>query len=168
MDKAEAKRITLLYIERSRYDDTERHAIERAGGARTTARVVHVRVLAQLQAEPTLAGIEGAHPPEEVAVRVTVNAVDGSTFEAEVPLFLDEIVPPPRIGEVIHVIYDPADRRRVRATLQWRGPTGRHGVRWKVPAHCPNCGAPVEQSTAVYEPHPKCHRCTAPLPVQPA
>ena len=166
--KAEAKRIALIYIERSRNDDDERAAIERQAGVRSTAQVVGVRKVAELAPDPTLADIEGVHPPQELAVHVNVRAVDGAAFGAEVPLFLDEIVPPPAVGEVLHVIYHPTDRSRVRFVAQWRGPTGAHGVRWIVPARCPSCGAPVDQSSAVYDPHPTCASCRAPLPVQPA
>ena len=36
-----------------------------------------------------------------------------------------------------------------------------------VPAHCPNCGAPVDQAKASQERHPLCLFCHQPVPVTP-
>jgi hypothetical protein len=41
------------------------------------------------------------------------------------------------------------------------------GPPWVVPAHCPDCGAPVDQATASRDPDPKCEFCRLPLPVSP-
>jgi hypothetical protein len=49
-------------------------------------------------------------------------------------------------------------------------PTGRRAVAgppWVVPAHCPNCGAPVDQATACHDADPHCPFCTLPIPVSP-
>ena len=40
------------------------------------------------------------------------------------------------------------------------------GQRWTVPAHCPECGARVDQSTASVAADPKCEFCGSPLPRQ--
>ena len=49
-------------------------------------------------------------------------------------------------------------------------PPARPGVRtgppWRVPSHCPNCGAPVDQATASRDPDPLCQFCHQPVPVE--
>jgi hypothetical protein len=50
------------------------------------------------------------------------------------------------------------DRARARAET---------GPPWVVPAHCPNCGAPVDQARAFKESDPMCDFCHQPLPVSP-
>ena len=50
------------------------------------------------------------------------------------------------------------DRARARAKT---------GPPWVVPAHCPNCGAPVDQARAFKESDPMCDFCHQPLPVSP-
>jgi hypothetical protein len=37
-----------------------------------------------------------------------------------------------------------------------------------VPAHCPNCGAPVDQAKASRDPDPQCQFCHQPVPVSPS
>lgn len=49
----------------------------------------------------------------------------------------------------------PADRQAVA------------GAPWAVPAHCPNCGAPVDQATASRDQDPHCPFCALPIPVTP-
>ncbi len=91
-------------------------------------------------------------------------------------------------GERVPVRYDAADRRKLVidvAALQKRAlhdyiereqkpkapPTARQGTRsgppWVVPAHCPNCGAPVDQARASADPDPLCPFCHQPVPVSP-
>jgi hypothetical protein len=41
------------------------------------------------------------------------------------------------------------------------------GPPWVVPAHCPNCGAPVDQARSSRESDPMCEFCHQPLPVSP-
>lgn len=41
------------------------------------------------------------------------------------------------------------------------------GPPWVVPAHCPNCGAPVDQAKASRERDPLCLFCHQPVPVTP-
>jgi hypothetical protein len=43
----------------------------------------------------------------------------------------------------------------------------RTGPPWAVPAHCPNCGAPVDQATASRDRDPRCQFCHEPIPVAP-
>ena len=91
-------------------------------------------------------------------------------------------------GERVPVRYDAADRSRMILdvpALQKRAlhdylqreqrpkaqPPARTDVRtgppWAVPAHCPNCGAPVDQAKASRDPDPLCQFCHQPVPVEP-
>jgi hypothetical protein len=90
-------------------------------------------------------------------------------------------------GERVPVRYDPANRSKLvldvpamqkRAMLDYikreqrpKQPKNAHAVRtgppWVVPAHCPNCGAPVDQAKASRDPDPFCRFCTQPIPVTP-
>jgi hypothetical protein len=87
-------------------------------------------------------------------------------------------------GERVPVRYDAADRSKLTIdvpALQQRalrdylkreqGPkeqkTARIGPPWVVPAHCPNCGAPVDQAKASQDPDPACPFCHQPVPVGP-
>lgn len=91
-------------------------------------------------------------------------------------------------GERIPVRYDAADRSRIvidvpalhkRALHDYiqreQRPKGQSATRpgtgtgppWAVPAHCPNCGAPVDQAKACHDPDPMCQFCHQPVPVTP-
>jgi hypothetical protein len=91
-------------------------------------------------------------------------------------------------GETVPVRYDPADRRKLVMdvpALQRRAlhdyierekkskeqktahKDARTGPPWVVPAHCPNCGAPVDQATASRNADPHCAFCGQPMPVSP-
>jgi len=88
----------------------------------------------------------------------------------------------------VPVRYDTADRSRILIdvpALQQRAlhdyiqreqrpkaqPPARTGAKtgppWAVPAHFPNCGAPVDQTTASRDPDPLCQFCHQPVPVEP-
>jgi hypothetical protein len=88
-------------------------------------------------------------------------------------------------GERVPVRYDAADRSRIVLdvpALQKRAlhdyiqreqrpkaqPPARTGPPWTVPAHCPNCGAPVDQARASRDPDPLCQFCHQPVPVESA
>ena len=91
-------------------------------------------------------------------------------------------------GERVPVRYDAADRSRLvldvpalqkcalhdyiqreqRPKAQPAARTAaRTGPPWVVPAHCPNCGAPVDQAKASRDPDPLCQFCHQPVPVEP-
>jgi hypothetical protein len=91
-------------------------------------------------------------------------------------------------GEMVPVRYDAADRTKMVIdvpALQKRAlhdyikreqrakgqppvrPGAGSGPPWVVPAHCPNCGAPVDQATASRDRDPHCEFCHQPVPVQP-
>jgi hypothetical protein len=95
---------------------------------------------------------------------------------------------PLSVGEQVPVRYDAADRSRIVIdvpALQKRAlhdyiqreqkPKGQPAVRpgagvgppWIVPAHCPNCGAPVDQASASQDRDPHCRFCYQPVPVSP-
>jgi hypothetical protein len=100
----------------------------------------------------------------------------------QLPLFLGERVP---------VRYDAADRSKIvvdvpalrkRALHDYiqyiqreQKPKGQSPARqgagigppWVVPAHCPNCGAPVDQAKASQDRDPCCQFCHQPVPVSP-
>jgi hypothetical protein len=96
---------------------------------------------------------------------------------------------PLSMGERVPVRYDAADRKKIvidvpalreRALHDYiqreKRPKGQSPARpgagfgppWVVPAHCPNCGAPVDQARASQERDPLCEFCRQPVPVKPA
>ena len=95
---------------------------------------------------------------------------------------------PLSLGERVPVRYDAADRSKIVIdvpALQKRAlhdyiqhekkPKGQSPARqgsgigppWAVPAHCPNCGAPVDQAKASQDRDPFCQFCHQPVPVSP-
>jgi hypothetical protein len=96
---------------------------------------------------------------------------------------------PLSLGERVPVRYDPADRSKIvvdvpalqhralhdyiqREKKQKSQPPAHQGRAsgppWQVPAHCPNCGAPVDQAEASRDRDPHCEFCRQPVPVTPA
>jgi hypothetical protein len=95
---------------------------------------------------------------------------------------------PLSVGERVPVRYDATDRSRIvidvpalrkHALNDYIRREQGHGSRapahrgaaagppWAVPAHCPNCGAPVDQARASQDPDPLCLFCHQPVPVTP-
>jgi hypothetical protein len=95
---------------------------------------------------------------------------------------------PLSVGERVPVRYDAADRNRIvldvpalhkhalndyikreqRPKAQSPAHKGAAtGPPWEVPAHCPNCGAPVDQALASRDRDPSCQFCHQPIPVKP-
>ena len=95
---------------------------------------------------------------------------------------------PLSVGERVPVRYDATDRTRIvidvpalqkralndyikrERTRGGQAPARRGagtGPPWAVPAHCPNCGAPVDQARASQDPDPLCPYCHQPVPVTP-
>jgi len=89
-------------------------------------------------------------------------------------------------GERVPVRYDAADRSRIvidvpalqkralhdyikrEQRLKGQSPARQGagiGPPWVVPAHCPNCGAPVDQAKASQDRDPHCLFCQQPVPV---
>jgi hypothetical protein len=91
-------------------------------------------------------------------------------------------------GERVPVRYDAANRGRavidvpalrkralhdyIQREQKPKGPSSAQGhgfgPPWIVPAHCPNCGAPVDQARASQDRDPLCEFCHQPVPVRPA
>lgn len=75
----------------------------------------------------------------------------------------DEEWPPWEVGDTATVGFDPADHSRMAFLGSDMAPT----IRWRVPAICPACGAPVEQAIEGMAEQPICHFCHQPLPSDP-
>jgi hypothetical protein len=101
---------------------------------------------------------------------------------------IPKITVPLSCGSRVPVRYDPADRSKIVIdvpALQKRvlrdyikreqepkeQQPARQGTEagppWIVPAHCPNCGAPVDQARASRDSEPLCQFCRQPIPVSP-
>ncbi len=94
---------------------------------------------------------------------VRVEPGSGDAFDATIVTPFSHDDPElPEVGQQRRVKFDPADRSRIT----WWDEAG--AMRWRVPATCPQCGAPVDQSTASLAEHPTCTFCHAPLPCEPA
>jgi hypothetical protein len=91
-------------------------------------------------------------------------------------------------GERVPVRYDAADRSKIVIDVPALQKRALHdyikreqkpreqsparqgagiGPPWVVPAHCPNCGAPVDQAKASQDRDPHCLFCHQPVPVTP-
>jgi hypothetical protein len=66
------------------------------------------------------------------------------------------------LGSTAAVVFDPADHSKVAFDNR-----PRVQVRWRVPAECPSCGAPVDQAGQAMSEHPTCSHCHNPLPAEP-
>jgi hypothetical protein len=95
---------------------------------------------------------------------------------------------PLSLGERVPVRYHAADRSKIVIDVpalqkhalhdyieREKKPKGQSPARqgagigppWAVPAHCPNCGAPVDQAKASRDRDPLCVFCRQPIPVSP-
>ena len=66
-------------------------------------------------------------------------------------------------------LHDYIQREQKPKPAPTAGPGGQvtAGPPWVVPAHCPNCGAPVDQAKACHDADPHCPFCIQPIPVTP-
>jgi hypothetical protein len=110
-----------------------------------------------------------AADPRISVVRVTVRFKDDQRVE-----FSEELAnlyqPEPGSPEARRLAEVREARQRPKAqpaTQPPARPGARTGPPWVVPAHCPNCGAPVDQAKASRDPDPQCQFCHQPVPVQP-
>jgi hypothetical protein len=158
--------IAKIFVQRRDLDMKERYHLEDHGGIKSTAVVASAQKLADLivEGDPS-AKLDFTHPPQEWALQASVQKQDGTTFNAVIPLFLDEIGDPPAPGETVWVVYSPQDASRIRLRDMWRGPKA-GAAAWRVPSSCPSCGAPVDQSIESVAPHPACRMCNRPLPCE--
>ncbi len=129
--------------------------------------------------EVTECGWMRAVGQREFAVAADVAPSEGPPFTAHFSIFdTTSGLYTPTVGQTIAVVYDGADPPMVRAGTFWDKPTLELAddasgpvlavVRWSVPAECPTCGAPVDQSTESRAAHPSCAMCHTPLPCAPA
>ena len=163
------------YFARRKVDIDQRFALQQAGVGRASAIVSSATMTFELprsEFDDDLGGL--LHPEQEWSIQASVTAADGSTFPATFALYLDELLQPPTIGATMYVLVDPNDPGRILADELWdpampgnQPGFGHDPIRWKVPAECPNCGAPVDQSTESMAEHPTCHMCHQPLPCEP-
>lgn len=122
------------------------------------------------RARATMSAVELGSQSEFGAVwrmKMRVQATATDSFDAEIALlyagFGEEAFAPFNVGDVATVVFDPDDRAKVR----FLPPGLQAAVRWRVPAVCPACGAPVDQSTESLVDHPTCRFCKQPLPCDP-
>lgn len=64
-------------------------------------------------------------------------------------------------------LHDYIEREQKPRAPQTARPGAAIGPPWVVPAHCPNCGAPVDQAKAARAADPLCQFCSQPIPVSP-
>jgi hypothetical protein len=139
----------------------------RGRGVQDKARVTSLTLLYECRPDPDFAGFEELVPnsPREWSATGVVAAGTADEFEASFLIYPGLGDPDPQEGGEVRVFYDPADRTRLYGEIIVKvAPT----IRWKVPAHCPECGAPVDQSSEALAEHPLCHSCRNPLPCEPA
>jgi hypothetical protein len=143
-------------------------AFEKSGGVKSTATLTSLTLVYECQGDPDLPAefAEIMHPTQEWTVEALVDAGGGDQFPASFTFWSAEGDPLPAIGQVVKVVYDASDRTKIMGDLAVAA-AGHHGVRWKVPATCPSCGAPVDQSTQSQAEHPTCNMCRTPLPCEP-
>lgn len=119
---------------------------------------------------------ESAADPRISQVRVSVRFKDGQTVEFSEEL-ADLWQPEAGSPEALRLAETrAAEQLRLRDYIQReqepkRQPADRQGAGfgppWAVPAHCPNCGGPVDQAKASRDPDPLCQFCHQPVPVTP-
>jgi hypothetical protein len=107
----------------------------------------------------------GRHRFTNVEVRADVHVkTRGEEFDVTIVEWVSEnsVDVIPTVGEKRRVRFAPRDRSKI---MWW---DDEDVVRWRVPTKCPECGAPVDQSTASLAEHPSCDYCHKPLPCEPA
>jgi len=101
---------------------------------------------------------------ERVAVRY--DAADRSRIVIDVPALqkraLHDYIKREQQPKAPSADHQPADHQGADHQGAGAGPL------WVVPAHCPNCGAPVDQAKACRDRDPMCPFCHQPVPVSPA
>jgi hypothetical protein len=90
---------------------------------------------------------------------IRVQPDSGEMFETTIKLLKSHL----EVGQSVRVRFNPAHHSKV-VLLN----TAAVGGLWHVPAHCPDCGAPVDQAVASVAAHPVCAYCHHPIPCDPA
>lgn len=99
-------------------------------------------------------GTGGAH-----TATIRVQPDSGELFETTIELLKGHL----EVGQSVRVRFSPAHHSRV-VLLNTASADGL----WHVPAHCPDCGAPVDVAVASVAAHPVCAYCRHALPRDPA
>jgi hypothetical protein len=90
---------------------------------------------------------------------IRVQPDTGEMFETTIELLKGHL----EVGQSVRVRFNPAHHSKV-VLLN----TASVGGLWHVPAHCPDCGAPVDLAVASVAAHPICAYCRHSLPRDPA
>jgi hypothetical protein len=123
------------------------------------------------------ASVDRSRPTDPGSVRwqftLKVQPASGRAFDAT---FAQELPADATFTRPAHVLYDPEHHSRVmidpahlgqdiraQSTIAARGLIS-SARRASVPAHCPNCGAPVDQAVESMRADPWCHFCNQALP----
>jgi hypothetical protein len=122
-----------------------------APGSQEAQRIVEARSAEQLR-----------HPDRVPKIQLPLS--DGCT----VPVRYDEanrsrlVIDVPALQK--RALHDYIEHEKKQAPVS---KVARTGPPWVVPAHCPNCGAPVDQAKAARDADPHCQFCSQPIPVSP-
>lgn len=90
---------------------------------------------------------------------IRVQPDSGEMFETTIELLKGHL----EVGQSVRVRFNPAHHSKV-VLLNAASADGL----WRVPAHCPDCGAPVDIAVASVAAHPVCAYCRHSLPRDPA
>jgi hypothetical protein len=90
---------------------------------------------------------------------IRVQPDSGDEFETTIEVLKGHL----EVGQSVRVRFNPAHRSKV-VLLNTASADGL----WRVPTHCPDCGAPVDQAVAAVAAHPVCPYCQHSLPRDPA
>ena len=105
----------------------------------------------------------------------------GKHFETSTVVVETAATSPLPVGGRVPAFFDPRDHTTVVFALQGQDVVniagggglaqlfgqGQPTARWRVPAHCPACGGPVDTAVACMAQDPICDHCRQPLPVEP-
>jgi hypothetical protein len=93
------------------------------------------------------------------AATIRVQPDTGQMFETTIELLKGHL----EVGQSVRGRFNPAHHSKV-VLLN----TASAGGLWHVPAHCPDCGAPVDLGVASVAAHPVCAYCHHSIPCDPA
>jgi hypothetical protein len=99
----------------------------------------------------------GADGARTATIRVQPD--NGEMFETTIELLKGHI----EVGQSVRVRFNPAHHSHVVLLNVYSA-----GGLWHVPAHCPDCGGPVDLAAASVAAHPVCSYCGHSIPCDPA
>lgn len=146
--------VTLKGGQRVEFGEELANLYQPAPGSPQAQRLAEVRDAGQLRHPDRIPKIQlPLFAGEKVPVRY--DAADPSTMVIDVPALQQR------------ALHDYIQREQKQKAQLGTRPGARSGPPWAVPAHCPNCGAPVDQAKASRDPDPICQFCQQPVPVSP-